>query len=62
VARGDDQLTALSPLGDGTNSSPIGHVAWNQGIPNPYAGQRTYAWQLLEDIAERVGQLAPPTS
>lgn len=57
-----DQLTALTPLGDGTNSTPIGHVSWNQGIPNPYAGQRTYAWQLLEDIAERVGRLTPPTS
>jgi hypothetical protein len=57
-----DQLTAASPLGDGTNSTPIGHVSWNQGIPNPYAGQRTYAWQLLEDIAMRVGRLQPPTS
>lgn len=63
-----DQLTALAPLSgpdgekDGTNSTPIGHVAWNQGIPNPYAGQRTYAWQLLEDIAERIDRLQPPTS
>lgn len=53
-----DQLTQQSPLGDGTNSTPIGHVAWNQGIPNPFAGKRTFAWQLLEDVAERVKALA----
>lgn len=52
-----DQLTQLAPLGDGTNSTPIGHVAWNQGIPNPYAGQRTYAWQLLEEMARKLAAM-----
>lgn len=55
-----DQLSKQVSLGDGTHSTTIGHVAWQQGIPNPYAGKRTYAWQLLEDIAEKVAALTPP--
>jgi hypothetical protein len=62
-----DQLTQQTPLNgpddqpDGTSSTPIGHNSWNQGVPNPYAGKRTYAWQLLRDIAEKVGALTPST-
>lgn len=53
-----DQLTQKTPLGDGTDSTPIGHVSWNQGIPNPFAGgKRTYAWALLQDVANKVDEL-----
>lgn len=58
-----DQLTQQTPLNgpdkkpDGTTSTPIGHNAWNQGIPNPFAGKRTHAWRLLSDIADKVNAL-----
>jgi hypothetical protein len=63
-----DQLTVATPLNgpdgkpDGTSSTPVGHNTWNQGVPNPWAGKRTYAWDLLGDIAEAVkGLQAPPS-
>lgn len=59
-----DQLTAATPLNgadgnpDGTSSTPIGHNSWNQGVPNPYTGKRSYAWKLLEDVAKDVKAIA----
>jgi hypothetical protein len=58
-----DLLTQPAPLSgpdgkpDGTSSTPVGHHVWQQGIPNPYAGKRTYAWSLLQDIARKLDEL-----
>lgn len=38
----------------GTPTSPVGHHAWNQGIPNVFADEKTSAWVLLGDVAEVV--------
>jgi len=40
--------------GDGTVTSPVGQVSWNQGIPNPVDGDKTYAWRVLQRIGDTV--------
>lgn len=60
-----DELTKPSPLPggdgkpDGTTGTPLGHAAWQQGVPNVFAaGKRTSAYVLLGDVAERVEALS----
>lgn len=47
---------------DGTSSTPVGHNAFNQGIPSPFEadGGRVRAYVLLGQIAEHVKALVPP--
>jgi hypothetical protein len=58
-----DQLTQPTPLNgpdgqpDGTQSTPVGHNSWQQGVPNVFEGMRTSAWTLLGDVAEHVKTL-----
>lgn len=40
--------------GDGTVTSPVGQVTWNQGIPNPVDGDKSYAWRVLQRIGDTV--------
>jgi hypothetical protein len=42
------------PENGNTATSRIGRAAFNQGVPNPIAGHKTAAWDLLQDIAAAV--------
>ncbi len=39
-------------------TTPVGHHAWNQGLPNAFTGGKTPAWVLLGDVAEKVIELS----
>jgi hypothetical protein len=59
-----DELTKPAPLPgadgkpDGTQTTPVGHNAWQQGVPNVFqGGKRTSAWVLLGDVAESLQAL-----
>jgi hypothetical protein len=53
-----DVLTAPEKASaDGEKENPNGRAVFNQPLPNPFRGERTLAWVLLEDTAKAVKSL-----
>lgn len=52
-----DKIEALfkrTTQADGSTTSRVGRDAWDQGIPNPIAGGKDNAWEVLRDIGAAV--------